>query len=105
MTPRMAATHRPLPDGLSVSAGASGERNEGHRDAMSELAIDVIERNEHAVVARSGETDIHSAPRMREELVELIIQGRRSIVLDRKDGRDLVTEQEDTKLFIAPEMA
>ena len=49
---------------------------------MTELEIGVLDENEHTVVALNGEIDIHSAPRMREKLVELISQGRCRIVLD-----------------------
>src|SRR5687768_8847236 len=49
---------------------------------MNNLEVSVTDRGEFAVVAVVGEMDLASAPRLRERLVDLSDEGRRSIVID-----------------------
>src|SRR5580658_7893734 len=48
-----------------------------------ELGLDVDDsRSPHTVLAVKGEIDVYTAPRLREQLVELVSQGHRQIVVD-----------------------
>ncbi len=47
-----------------------------------ELGLDVSEHGTATVLAVKGEVDVYTAPRLRERLVELVNQGKRSIVID-----------------------
>jgi anti-sigma B factor antagonist len=46
------------------------------------FGIEVIQANEAAVVSISGELDIATAPRLRDELMELINSGIRAVIVD-----------------------
>jgi anti-sigma B factor antagonist len=61
----------------SVSAEAI---QEGRR---MELGLEVDDSpSRHTVLAVKGEIDVYTAPRLREQLVELVSQGHRHIVVD-----------------------
>ena len=47
-----------------------------------DLGLDVQERNGHAVLAVQGEVDVYTAPQFREQLIQLVDQGHRNIVVD-----------------------
>ena len=47
-----------------------------------ELGLDVTERNGFAVLAVHGEVDVYTAPQFREQLIQLVDQGQRSILVD-----------------------
>ena len=47
-----------------------------------ELGLDVTESDGATVLAVRGEVDVYTAPRLREKLVELVAQGRYTIVVD-----------------------
>ncbi len=47
-----------------------------------ELGLDVIASDEATVLAVRGEVDVYTAPKLREKLVELVAQGRHTIVVD-----------------------
>ena len=47
-----------------------------------DLGLDVTERDGWAVLAVQGEVDVYTAPQFREQLIELVDQGRRSILVD-----------------------
>jgi len=47
-----------------------------------DLGLDVSERGAATVLAVRGEVDVYTAPRLRERLVELVNQGKRTIVID-----------------------
>ena len=47
-----------------------------------DLGLDVVERNGHAVLAVHGEVDVYTAPQFREQLIQLVDQGHRRIVVD-----------------------
>ncbi|MGH9285757.1 MAG: STAS domain-containing protein [Acidimicrobiales bacterium] len=47
-----------------------------------DLGLDVAERNGHAVLAVTGEVDVYTAPQFREQLIQLVDQGHRNIVVD-----------------------
>ena len=47
-----------------------------------DLGLDVSERDGVAVLAVRGEVDVYTAPRLREQLVELVSQGKHRIVVD-----------------------
>lgn len=46
------------------------------------LDLDVAEREDHAVLIVNGEVDVQTAPRFREQLLELVDRGHRRIVVD-----------------------
>jgi anti-sigma B factor antagonist len=54
-----------------------------------DLGFDVIDRDPWVVVAVSGEIDVATAPRLREQLVSLVTEGRHHIVVD-LDGVDFI---------------
>ena len=47
-----------------------------------DLGLDVAERNGYAVLSVTGEVDVYTAPQFREQLIELVDQGQRKIVVD-----------------------
>jgi anti-sigma B factor antagonist len=47
-----------------------------------ELGIDVRTVNSHAVVDVKGEIDVYTAPKLREQLIELVSDGSYHIVVD-----------------------
>ena len=47
-----------------------------------DLGLDVKERNGWSVLSVQGEVDVYTAPQFREQLIELVDQGRRSILVD-----------------------
>jgi anti-sigma B factor antagonist len=47
-----------------------------------DLGLDVVERNGFAVLAIHGEVDVYTAPQFREQLIQLVDQGHRNIVVD-----------------------
>lgn len=47
-----------------------------------DLGLDVQERNGRAVLAVQGEVDVYTAPQFREQLIQLVDQGHRKIVVD-----------------------
>ena len=47
-----------------------------------DLGLDVKERNGWAVLSVQGEVDVYTAPQFREQLIELVDQGQRSILVD-----------------------
>jgi len=47
-----------------------------------DLGLDVSERDGCAILAVRGEVDVYTAPRFREQLVDLVAQGRRRIIVD-----------------------
>lgn len=47
-----------------------------------DLGIDVTDRGDWAVLSVTGEIDVATAPQLREELVELVADGRNRIVVD-----------------------
>ena len=49
---------------------------------MVDLGLEVSERDGWAVVAVAGEVDVATAPRLREQLIELVNNGRHHIVVD-----------------------
>lgn len=49
---------------------------------MIDLGLDVSERDGWAVLAVSGEVDVATAPRLREQLIELVNRGSNRIVVD-----------------------
>lgn len=50
-----------------------------------DLGLDVTERHGAVVVRVRGEVDVSTAPRLRQELVELAGQGRQLVVVDLDD--------------------
>ena len=57
------------------------------RVGVVDLGLEVSERDGWAVVAVSGEVDVATAPRLREQLIELVNHGRHHIVVDLDRGR------------------
>ena len=49
---------------------------------MIDLGLDVTDRNGWAVLAVTGEVDVATAPRLREQLISLVGEGRVRIVVD-----------------------
>ena len=47
-----------------------------------DLGLDVKERNGWAVLSVQGEVDVYTAPQFREQLIQLVDQGQRSILVD-----------------------
>lgn len=47
-----------------------------------DLGLDVVERSGFAVLAVQGEVDVYTAPQFREQLIQLVDQGQRKIVVD-----------------------
>jgi anti-sigma B factor antagonist len=47
-----------------------------------ELGLDVTESDGPTVLTVRGEVDVYTAPKLREKLVELVAQGRHTIVVD-----------------------
>lgn len=47
-----------------------------------DFRVEVTERDGWTVVAASGEIDVATAPRLREQLIDLIAAGRRQLVVD-----------------------
>jgi len=47
-----------------------------------ELGLDVTESDSATVLTVRGEVDVYTAPKLREKLVELVSQGRHTIVVD-----------------------
>ncbi|CAN5527099.1 anti-sigma factor antagonist BldG [soil metagenome] len=47
-----------------------------------DLGLDVVARGEWAVVVVTGEVDVATAPRLREQLVGLVTEGNHRIVVD-----------------------
>jgi anti-sigma B factor antagonist len=54
-------------------------------DRVVDLGLEVSEREGWAVVAVAGEVDVATAPRLREQLIELVNHGRHHIVVDLSD--------------------
>ena len=54
-----------------------------------DLGLDVTERNGYAVLAVSGEVDVATVPRLREQLHGLVAQGSNKIVVN-LDGVDFL---------------
>ena len=50
-----------------------------------DLSLETKEMNGHAVVAVSGEVDVFTAPKLREQLIDLVDQGSYNIVVDLSD--------------------
>lgn len=49
---------------------------------MIDLGLDVTDRNGWAVLAVTGEVDVATAPRLREQLISLVSDGKVKIVVD-----------------------
>ena len=49
---------------------------------MIDLGLDVTDRNGWAVLAVTGEVDVATAPRLREQLISLVGEGKVRIVVD-----------------------
>ena len=49
---------------------------------MIDLGLDVTDRNGWAVLAVTGEVDVATAPRLREQLISLVSEGKVKIVVD-----------------------
>lgn len=49
---------------------------------MNDFALDVEQRDECAVLSVSGEVDLATAPQLRQQLVDLVADGHRRIVVD-----------------------
>jgi len=47
-----------------------------------DLGLDVSEHGATTVLSVRGEVDVYTAPRLREKLVELVSQGKHTIVID-----------------------
>ena len=47
-----------------------------------DLGLDVEERDGYAVLSVRGEVDVYTAPKFREQLIELVAQGKQRIVVD-----------------------
>lgn len=47
-----------------------------------DLGLDLVERGAYSVLAVSGEVDVATVPRLREQLHGLVAQGRNKIVVD-----------------------
>ena len=47
-----------------------------------DLGLDVKERSGWAVLSVQGEVDVYTAPQFREQLIQLVDQGQRSILVD-----------------------
>lgn len=47
-----------------------------------DLGLDVKERNGWSVLSVQGEVDVYTAPQFREQLIQLVDQGQRSILVD-----------------------
>jgi anti-sigma B factor antagonist len=47
-----------------------------------DLGLDVVERNGYAVLSVHGEVDVYTAPQFREQLIQLVDQGKHQIVVD-----------------------
>lgn len=47
-----------------------------------DLGLDVTERNGWAVLAVRGEVDVYTAPQFREQLIQLVEQGHRRVLVD-----------------------
>ena len=47
-----------------------------------DLGLDVSERDGYAVLTVRGEVDVYTAPKFREQLIELVAQGKQRIVVD-----------------------
>jgi anti-sigma B factor antagonist len=47
-----------------------------------DLGLDVKERNGWAVLSVQGEVDVYTAPQFREQLIQLVDQGQRKILVD-----------------------
>src|SRR5688500_12258770 len=52
------------------------------QEDLMDLGLDVTEREGAAVLAVRGDVDVYTAPRLREQLVELVSQGKHRIVVD-----------------------
>jgi anti-sigma B factor antagonist len=50
-----------------------------------ELAIDVRRVDSHAVVDVKGEIDVYTAPKLRENLIELVSEGSYNVVVNLED--------------------
>lgn len=50
-----------------------------------DLEMEVLEQQGASVLVVHGQIDVHTAPRLREQLVELVTQGARRIVVDLND--------------------
>ena len=65
------------------AAARPGERVTRGGDAVSmDLGLDVTKQNGAAVLRVSGEVDVATAPRLREQVVSLVGDGERRIVVD-----------------------
>jgi anti-sigma B factor antagonist len=49
---------------------------------VNDFALDVEQRDECAVLSVSGEVDLATAPQLRQQLVDLVADGHRRIVVD-----------------------
>jgi hypothetical protein len=47
-----------------------------------DLGLDVKEHNGWAVLSVQGEVDVYTAPQFREQLIQLVDQGQRAILVD-----------------------
>jgi anti-sigma B factor antagonist len=47
-----------------------------------DLGLDVKERNSWAALSVQGEVDVYTAPQFREQLIQLVDQGQRQILVD-----------------------
>jgi anti-sigma B factor antagonist len=74
----VAATTSPDAVGLQTALSVSG-------GSVVDLGIEVSEKDGWSVVAVSGEVDVATAPRLREQLIELVNHGRHHIVVDLTD--------------------
>lgn len=50
-----------------------------------DLELDVVEGDGASVLVAHGQIDVHTAPRLRERLIEMVSQGARRIVVDLND--------------------
>ena len=58
-----------------------------------ELGLDVTQRDRWTVLAVTGEVDVATAPRLREQLVQLVAQGHHHLVVD-LEGVDFLDSTE-----------
>ena len=47
-----------------------------------DLGLDVTKQGDHSVIAVKGEVDVYTAPRLREQLIELVNDGNNKIIVD-----------------------
>lgn len=65
-----------------MSSTAIGRFRSNTKGTHVDLGLDVKERNGWAVLSVQGEVDVYTAPQFREQLIQLVDQGQRSILVD-----------------------